>query len=405
MQTLVIGAGASGMIAALTAAAIPGNRVRVLERQARVGRKLSATGNGRCNLTNLNAVAADYHSGTGEDFYALNAFDVPTTLSYFEQLGLVCVSESDGRCYPHSDQATSVVDVLRFALANCGAQLELGCEVQNITFKKGRFHVKTSTGDFAADRLILATGGPAGEKLGATADGARFVRMMGHSVTPLLPGLVQLVADEPLLRSLKGVRAPAVLQLSKHGTLLAQSAGEVQFTENGVSGPAVFELSREASMNLPCELTLDLLPQKEEAVLLELLKNRCVRQPELTTDDLLTGILHNRLGRVCTKKAGLSPAALLRTLSEDDLARTARIIKAYSLSILDTYGLENAQVTIGGANLSQFNPRTLESRIVPGLYACGEVLDVDGPCGGYNLQWAWSSGHLAGQLLHEEEQV
>jgi len=404
MQTIVIGAGASGMIAALTAAAIPGNRVRVLERQARVGRKLSATGNGRCNLTNLNAKDSDYHSESGADFYALNAFDVQKTLDYFEQLGLVCVSESDGRCYPHSDQATSLVDVLRFALANCGAQLELGCEVQNITFKKGRFHVKTSTGDFAADRLILATGGPAGEKLGATADGARFLRMLGHSVTPLLPGLVQLVADEPLLRSLKGVRAPAALQLSKHGTLLAQSAGEVQFTENGVSGPAVFELSREASMNLPCDLTLDLLPQKEEAALLSLLQNRCAAQPELTTDDLLTGILHNRLGRVCTKKAGLSPAAKLSTLSDEDLIRAARTIKAFCLDILDTYGLENAQVTIGGARLSQFHPRTLESLVVPGLYACGEVLDVDGPCGGYNLQWAWSSGRLAGQLLHEEDE-
>jgi len=405
MQTLVIGAGASGMIAALTAAAIPGNRVRVLERQARVGRKLSATGNGRCNLTNLNAVAADYHSGSGEDFHALNAFGVQETLQFFEQLGLVCVNEADGRCYPHSDQATSVVDVLRFALSRCGAQLELGCEVQNISCKKGRFHVKTSTGEFAADRLILATGGPACEKLGATADGARFVRMLGHSVTPLLPGLVQLIADEPLLRSLKGVRAPASLQLEQHGTPLTHSAGEVQFTENGVSGPAVFELSREASMNLPCTLTLDLLPQKDKESLLALLQNRRASQPELTTGDLLTGILHNRLGRVCTKKAGLAPATPLSTLSEDDLDRTAKTIKAFRLTITDTYGMENAQVTIGGANLSQFNPRTLESRIVPGLYACGEVLDVDGPCGGYNLQWAWSSGHLAGQLLHEEDEA
>jgi len=216
---------------------------------------------------------------------------------------------------------------------------------------------------------------------------------------------VQLIADEPLLRSLKGVRAPASLQLEQHGTPLTHSAGEVQFTENGVSGPAVFELSREASMNLPCTLTLDLLPQKDKESLLALLQNRRASQPELTTGDLLTGILHNRLGRVCTKKAGLAPATPLSTLSEDDLDRTAKTIKAFRLTITDTYGMENAQVTIGGANLSQFNPRTLESRIVPGLYACGEVLDVDGPCGGYNLQWAWSSGHLAGQLLHEEDEA
>ncbi len=390
------------MIAAITASQIPGNRVRVLERQARVGRKLSATGNGRCNLTNLNARAVDYHSESAAPLHALDAFTVDDTLTFFEALGLVCVSEADGRCYPHSDQATSVVDVLRFALANCGAQLELGCEVQSITYKKNRFHVVTSTGDFAADKLILATGGPAGEKLGGTADGARFLRTLGHSVTPLLPGLVQLISDEKLLRSLKGVRAPAALKLTKNDTLLAGISGEVQFTENGVSGPAVFDLSREASSNLPCKLSLDLLPQKEENDLFVILKNRCKTQPELTVDDLLTGVLHNRLGRVCTKKAGLEPTTFLRTLDDTDLRKVTETVKYFTLNIIGTCGMENAQITIGGADLNQFDPETLQSSLVPGLYACGEVLDVDGPCGGYNLQWAWSSGRLAGQLRKEK---
>ncbi len=403
MQTLILGAGASGMLAALSAAAIPGNHVTILERQARVGRKLAATGNGRCNLTNLHACAADYHSSSGSDFYALEHFPVSETLTFFESLGLVCVSEADGRCYPHSDQATSVVDVLRFALARSGARLELGCEVRAISHSGSRFRVKTQQGDFSADKLVLACGGPACGKLGATEDGARFLRALGHSVTPLLPGLVQLHATEPLLRSLKGVRAPARLRLMGGTRMLGAAHGEVQFTDSGVSGPAVFELSREAAANLPCTLTLDLLPQKAEGELRAMLAARCSEQPELSAEDLLTGMLHNRLGRVCVKASGIAPGAALGTLSDEALARCAGTVKAFHLSIDNTFGLENAQITVGGGVLSQFNPRTLESRLVPGLYACGELLDVDGNCGGYNLQWAWSSGHLAGQLLHEEE--
>ena len=402
MKTLILGAGASGMMAALQAAKIPGNRVTILERQARVGKKLSATGNGRCNLTNLNAAPGDYHSSTGAAFPALERFTPADTLAFFESLGLVCVSEPSGRCYPFSDQAGSVVDVLRFALAASGAKLELGSEVRSVSRTGGGFRVETSTGRYTADRLILACGGPAGEKLGATQDGAQFLRALGHSVTPLLPGLVQLHAKQPLLRALKGVRAEAALLLEQDGTELMRCCGEVQFTDAGVSGPAVFDLSREASMALPCTLHLDLLPLRDVQALTALLQARCGNQPELTAEDLLTGILHNRLGRVCVRAAGLAPDTPLGQLTDAALRRCAQTVKDFPLPIDGTYGLSGAQITIGGGVLSQFCPQTRESLLVPGLDACGEVLDVDGACGGDNLQWAWASGHLAGQLLHQE---
>ena len=405
MQVIVIGAGASGMTAALAAAKKPGCRVRLLERQSRVGRKLAATGNGRCNLTNLNAAESDYHSSTGRDFAALAAFPVEKVLRFFEGLGLIWVSEPDGRCYPRSDQANSVVDVLRFALDAAGVQTILGCEVRRAEKTKNGFHLETSAGDFSCDRLIIACGGPATQKLGATDDGARLLRMLGHSVTPLLPGLVQLRSSEPLLRSLKGVRAQAALTLSKDGAVLVSVAGEVQFVEDGVSGPAVFDLSREAAASLPCMLSLDLLPDHSSEAVLGLLHTRCQALPEQTAEELLTGMLHNRLGRVLVKKAGIDARTPLASLPEEALARCAAAVKGFELPITGSYGLEHAQVTVGGAALDQFDPRTLESRLTPGLYACGEVLDVDGPCGGYNLQWAWSSGLLAGQLRHEEAEA
>ncbi|MBR6425087.1 MAG: aminoacetone oxidase family FAD-binding enzyme [Oscillospiraceae bacterium] len=402
MQTIIIGAGASGMAAALQAAKKPGNRVRLLERQARVGKKLSATGNGRCNLTNRSASPESYHSSSGKDFHALRAFPVDDTLAFFHRLGLVFVMEPDGRYYPLSDQASSVVDVLRFALEEAGVQLELGCEVQSVQRTKNGFHLETTNGSFACDKLILAAGGPASPKLGATQDGAKLLRQLGHSVTPLAPGLVQLCASEPLLRGLKGVRAQAILRLEKGGTVLARSQGEVQFLEDGISGPAAFALSREAVSVLPCQLHLDLLPFLAEAELLDQLRARCKNLPGRTVEDLLTGMVHNRLGRVLCKKAEIDSSIPLSQLSEAALHRCAETVKDLCLDLTGSYGLDHAQVTVGGACLDQFHPRTLESLLVPGLYACGEVLDVDGNCGGFNLQWAWSSGLLAGQLRHEE---
>ena len=402
MHTIIIGAGASGLLAALRAVQIPGNHVTILERQARVGRKLAATGNGRCNLTNQHAIPASYHCTEGADLYALQAFSPAATLSFFRSLGLLTVEETAGRCYPVSGQATSVVDVLRFALGQTAAVLELGCEVLAVSRRRQGFQVRTAEKSLSCDRLILACGGPACEKLGATDDGARFLRQLGHHVTPLLPGLVQLRSPDRRLRALKGVRAQALLRLLQGGTLLAEAEDEVQFAENGVSGPGIFAVSREAAACLPCTLELDLLPALPQQELLQLLSARTAALPDHGAEDLLCGMLHSRLGRICVRSAGLQDAQPLRSLDRAALAAVSAQVKAFRLTIDGTAGLAGAQVTVGGGDLNEFDPRTLQSRLVPGLYACGEVLDVDGGCGGYNLQWAWASGNLAGQLLERD---
>ena len=385
------------MMAALTAAEDPGNRVTLLERQSRVGRKLLATGNGRCNLTNLHAAPVHYH-GRDPSFVsqALARFSVADTLEFFRRLGLLTVVEDSGRVYPFSDQANSVVDVLRLALVRRGVEVRCGCEVQQIGKKARGYSVKMAGEALYADRVIVACGGAAGGKLGGTDLGCRLLRSMGHTVTKLGPSLVQLKTGGT--RSLKGIRADAGLTLKRDGSTVAKAAGEVQFTDFGVSGPAVFDLSRIAAKGGSQVLLLDLLrPWEEEDVAAMLLEKRRTA-PDLPLEDFLTGMVHNRLGRVILSGCGHGLSEPAGILSDRDLAVLARTLKHFPLNVTGVLGLDQAQVTAGGAVTAEFRADTLESRLCPGLFACGEVLDIDGDCGGYNLQWAWSSGRLAGRL-------
>ena len=247
-RVVVIGGGASGMLAALTAAEDAENRVTLLERQQRLGRKLLATGNGRCNLTNTAASPAHYH-GAEADFVrpALEKFGPEETLAYFHGLGLLTVTEYGGRVYPLSNSANSVLDVLRFALDRAGVELRCGCPAREIRREKAGYSVLTDGESLAADRLIVACGGCARAKLGGVKDGYELLKPLGHKRTPLFPALVQLLTAPEYPRALKGVRGQAALRLTGGESVLAESAGELQVTETGVSGPAVFDLSRAAA--------------------------------------------------------------------------------------------------------------------------------------------------------------
>ncbi|MCR5576139.1 MAG: aminoacetone oxidase family FAD-binding enzyme [Oscillospiraceae bacterium] len=443
MDIVILGAGASGMVAALTAAEKKENRVVLLERQARVGRKLLATGNGRCNLTNTGASPAHYH---GEDpaFVrpALAAFPPEAALEYFKGLGLVTVEEPGGRVYPLSDSANSVVDVLRFALDAAGVELRPSCPARSLRRdRNGGFLIETDAETLRADRLIAACGGCAGAKLGGVSEGYELLAQLGHKRTALYPSLAPILTDAEYPRALKGVRADCRLRLlggetpapynslsfpchperseaeskdlSKDSSSLAllrmtsfkcdnvlgTSEGEVQFTEQGVSGPAAFELSRAAATGgKGLTLAADFFRAYDGDAVLALLRARRESLPALPASDALTGMLHNRLGRMLVKYAGLDGNAPLAALEDAALAGLARACKDFRLAVRGVAGFDAAQVTAGGLRTSGFNPETLESWFVPGLFACGELLDVDGDCGGYNLQWAWASGRLAGRL-------
>ena len=390
----IIGGGASGMAAALAAAQKETVQVHIFERQARLGKKLSATGNGRCNLTNRKPAT---YFGTDPNFadMALTRFSPDETLNWFASLGLYTVTEDNGRVYPYSDQANSVLDVLRLALNKDNITVHTGCEIEKVTKTDDGFALKTADDCFFCHKLIIACGGIAGTKLGGTMSGYRLLAAFGHKATRLRPALVQLTSDHPALPSLKGIRANGKVSVYREDSLYAVSTGEIQFTETGLSGPVVFEISRDV-----CEgrgiwtASVDLLPELTEEMLFLML---CARKnTTLTTDDLLTGILHNRLGRVVTKEAGIGICPI-SGLSDAELRNLCHAAKHFTLHLTGTQGMDSAQVTAGGVYTKDFDPKTMESKLIPGLYACGEVLDIDGPCGGYNLQWAWSSGHLAGE--------
>lgn len=396
MVIAVIGGGASGMAAALAAAENPDATVLLLERQARLGRKLQATGNGRCNLTNLNAGRQGYH-GAAPDFAgsALEAFGPERTLNWFRSLGLFTVAEASGRVYPYSDQANSVVDVLRFALQKPNIQVMTGCEITGVRRQGPGFELRSGDQRFACDRLIIACGGLAGTKLGGSMAGYQLLGKLGHRTTRLRPSLVQLKTSWSGVTALKGVRANCHAAILKDGNIFSQSRGEIQFTEYGLSGPVIFEISRDVC-EVPGEWTceLDFLPETEKAVLEAELYRR--RETQLPVEELLTGILHNRLGRVLTKAAGIQGGREISNLTAEEIRTVCRVVKGFVVPLTQPMGMDSAQVTAGGVHTEEFDPNTMESRLVPGLYACGEVLDIDGDCGGYNLQWAWSSGRCAG---------
>ena len=392
MTVGIIGGGASGMAAALAAAENSDVQVVLFERQARVGKKLLATGNGRCNLSNLHAAEVGYH---GDDA----AFAVPAiqkhppeaTLQWFRSLGLYTVAEESGRVYPWSDQANSVVDVLRLAMEKENITVHTGWEVKNIRRKDDGFMVD----DTYCDRVIIACGGLAGTQLGGSLSGYKLLSKFGHKSTKLRPALVQIKCNWHGSAALKGVRAECHVKIFKDGALFKEGSGEMQFTEIGLSGPVMFELSRDICAEAGEWIAeLDLLPTYTSDALLKELTRR--KDTNLTAEDLLTGILHNRLGRVLVKSVGIKSNTLVKDLTAEELQEVCRMVKSCQIVLTEPLDMGAAQVTAGGVLTKDFDPETMESKLVPGLYACGEVLDIDGDCGGYNLQWAWSSGRIAG---------
>ncbi len=398
----IIGGGASGMAAALAAAENPNVQVILFERQARVGKKLLATGNGRCNLTNLHAADGGYH-GEKPEFVkpAMEAFSPQATLQWFEGLGLVTVAEESGRVYPYSDQANSVVDILRFALEKVNIQMISGFDVSKIKKTPDGFSVENGLESYACDKVIVACGGLAGTKLGGSMAGYKLLGKLGHKCSKLRPSLVQIRTDWGGIAGLKGVRANCHVQILRDGEVFAQSTGELQLTEMGISGPVIFEISRDVCQGKGSwTARLDFLPDMDADTLYNIIYPR--KETQLPADELLTGVLHNRLGRVLTKAAGIRGGQLIRELTREELRAVCLTVKSFELNLTEPLGMDAAQVTAGGMLTEEFDENTMESRLVPGLYACGEVLDIDGDCGGYNLQWAWSSGRCAGLSAGKE---
>ncbi len=399
---VIVGGGASGLMAALSAAIqcremhgdLP---IVLLEKGPRVGKKLLATGNGRCNLSNLKASPGRYH-GQDPDFCraALAAFSPSATIDFFGKLGLLCRVEGDHLVYPYCEQASTVLDCLRFACERMGVSIRCDCDVQSIQKLRKGFCVLSSTGRIDCGAVILATGGIASPQLSSGEHGYRLAKSLGHRCVPLFPALVPIRTDPALTRPLKGIRVKGSVSLVEGGTILRAERGEIQFSDGCLSGISVMQLSRLVSIHKHTRILLDLMPdysQKQVQSLLGRMHSLLQSEP---AERLLAGLINKRVGQTLVKQI-VPLNRPIGSLSSAELDEIGRRMKAWEFPVCGVGAWKNAQVTAGGLSTSQFHRQTMESRLAPGFYAAGEVLDVDGDCGGFNLQWAWSSGYVAGR--------
>lgn len=401
-KVVIIGAGASGLVAAITAARL-GVEVIVIERQNRIGKKILVTGNGRCNLTNTYIKDEFFHSGSKvEKFLPIHTIGMEETLAFFEELGIVKLVEQN-KVYPLSEQASSIVDVLKEEVEKLGVHLILECKVTEIKYKKNQWQVLSGGKEICTgESIIVATGGMAAPQLGCDETGYTLLERLGHTKGVTLPTLVHILSSSKYCKMMQGTRVKAEVSIYTNNKCRRKEYGEVLFTEDGLSGPPIFQVSRiaaeSAQYKWPCKVVLDLFPEIEEEAMLAMIYDRIGKQPARTIEGLFVGWLHKRLIVPIIKMADIGGVTASCTdLDYDMILKLVQAIKHFTFEITGTRGFKFAQATAGGICLDEIDLQTMASKMVPNLYITGEVLDVDGDCGGYNLQWAWSTGILAGR--------
>lgn len=400
-----MGGGAAGMMAAVTAAR-QGAEVTVLEGNDRVGKKILSTGNGKCNLGNRKLDLEEYYTEQPKRLQdCLERFGTEDTVSFFQGIGLM-VKEKNGYLYPACEQASAVLDVLRYELAALGVRVISGCKVKEILpgQKGGRITVKSESRTFRFDRVVIACGGKAAPKTGSDGSGFKLAEQIGHKLLPTVPALVQLKCSETYLKAVSGVRADALLRLWDGGKCIACERGELQLTDYGISGIPVFQLSRQVNYILQgqkeVEITVDFLPDYGQEEYEALQAGRRLLQNARTVEESFTGMLHKKLMLQFIKMAGLKPGEPVEAADKRSLRKVYELCREWKLHINGHNSYDNAQVCAGGVPLDQVS-ENLESCRAAGIFFAGEILDVDGKCGGYNLQWAWCSGYLAGKAAAE----
>ena len=404
MRVIIIGGGAAGLMAAITAAR-NGAKVTVLEHQNQVGKKILVTGNGRCNFTNTDQDLSHYHSESPISMaIALKQFTCQDTVLFFKDLGIFSKNRN-GYLYPHSDQASAILDVLRMECEHLKVKIACQIEVESIEKCDGIFKVHTPGWTYEAEKLILATGSKAAPATGSDGSGYELAKRFGHTVIEPYPALVQLLSKEKCLNALAGLRVDARAILFADDKPVISNRGEVQLNANNISGIPVFQISADAAKAMSegkrCHVVLDFLPDFTEELLISYLKQRIGTGGYKSATNFLTGLFAKKLCEILIEKCKFAKKITAEKFTEDDISNLCKQIKNFKIQIYGTNGFEHAQCCGGGVSLEEIDPSTMESLKVPGLYFCGELLDVHGDCGGYNLQWAWTSGYLAGKSIHD----
>lgn len=404
-DVIVIGGGASGLMAAITAAE-NGKKVTIIEHMDKVGKKILMTGNGKCNYSNTNQKSEFYRCSNKEFVNViLNEFSQKDTTAFFLNNGIV-TKNRNGYLYPNSGQASVVSEVLQSACKELGVVIK--CSTECVSIKKDsngliincidKTDNKKST--IFCEKVILSTGGKTYLKSGSDGSGYRILKELGHKINKPLPALTSLKCSEKFCKELKGVRCDGTVYLYENNELAAKDTGEIQLTDYGISGIPVFQVSRYASIALSrhkeVNAVLDLMPLYSHDELTRIINsinnNICIHQ-------VLDGMLNKKITKVIMKICYLEENKRVSQLSDKEINRLINTIKKLNLHVTSTGDYEQAQVCTGGLDISQVDPYTLESKVVKGLYITGELLDVDGICGGYNLQWAWSTGYAAGKSI------
>lgn len=408
IKIIVVGGGASGIVAAITAARL-GAKVTILERLDRIGKKILATGNGRCNLSNTHACPTYYHTAQSKELIkeVLLKFPISNTLVFFEEMGIELIEKEEGKLYPRSEQAGAVLNVLLHELERLKIEVFCNQEVQNIELGKN-IKVQTATQTFYGNRLILAAGGKASPDLGSNGSGYDLARKLGHQLTEIYPSLVQLKTSYPYLKQVHGTKVNGtVCVLDDQKKLLRKEKGEILFTDYGISGPPVLQVSRHAAkrsmVSQSTYILLDIVDEYSEEELKRKLIKRFNQMPTKSAQESFVGFVNNRLIIPLLKECGVDLNKKVSEITAKESGLIARYMKNIEMKVLGTHQWNQAQVTAGGVRLNEINPLKLNSVFHANVFFCGEILDVDGDCGGYNLQWAFSSGAIAGQSAADEE--
>ena len=405
-EVTVIGGGAAGLMAAITAKR-NGRDVVILERKDRILKKVLVTGNGRCNLSNVNATNKNYFGieNRKQDInHILNNFLPNDVIDFFEnEVGIICNEESRGKLYPLSGQAASIVDGLRFYAQKLGIPIYTDFYVTKVT--KEMFEFKILSEDkrqINSKKIILATGGISYPELGSNGSGYQIAENFGHSLTKLVPTIVQLKTEKHKIKGLRGIKLDTkVTAFGKNEDKFEKICtyeGELLFTDYGISGNVVFNISFVFPLYKEVEFEVDFMPKFDYNNLFTILKKRREILKNMTMEQYFNGMINKKLGQFLTKMSGIPKLSKnISELTDNEIKKICTILKKYKIKILDTNGFKNAQVTAGGIPLSEINLENLESKKTKGLYFAGEVMDVYGECGGFNLHWAWASGKFAGE--------
>lgn len=396
----IIGAGPAGIMAAITAS--ENSSVVLIEKNETVGRKILATGNGRCNITNRLTEVGRYHSNNLDVVKnILSKFDQFESMKFFENLGIVLKEEDNGRIFPRTNQAQTVVDALTHELHEKNIKVKTNSEVKNISKTEDGFRIDLKNNDnIESKKLILATGGKAAHHLGSSGDGLFWARVLGHTITPTYPALVPIETVEAWPKDISGLRVEGKSTVSVGTEIISEKSGDILFTHFGLSAPAIMYHAGQIAPHLGknVKIHLDLFPENSEKELDKILADIFEKSGKKALKNSLAGLIPNNLAPVILNLLEINAERKTAEVSKIDRAKIAQILKNLTLNVKALRSFKEAQVASGGVSFSEIDVKNLQSKKVPGLYFAGEILDCYGDSGDFNLQWAWSSGHLAGKL-------